>query len=105
MAPEDSSLGVSLTLRALSRSEDGAFLSLQWNMAIGSIPAECFLNPKPKLSEVLETGSIPGRFFLSAQACSGILRRAEKRGKALPQALGLALREVAAKDQTLNKLL
>jgi hypothetical protein len=82
----------------LSRSEDGAFLSLQWNMAIGSIPAECFLSPKPKLSEVLETGSIPGRFFLSAQACSGILRRAEKRGKELPQMLKNALKSVASSE-------
>ena len=47
------------------------------------------------LSQVLETGSIPQRFFLSGTACAGILRRAEKRGKALPPALYAALTAVA----------
>lgn len=47
------------------------------------------------LSQVLETGSIPERFFLSGKACAGILRRAEKRGKALPPALQQALETVA----------
>jgi hypothetical protein len=43
------------------------------------------------LSEVLETGVVPQRYFLSSRACSGILRRAEKRGKELPPALRRAL--------------
>jgi hypothetical protein len=43
------------------------------------------------LSQVLETTSIPQRFFLSPRACAGILRRAEKRGKELPPALQTAL--------------
>ena len=47
------------------------------------------------LSQVLETGSIPQRFFLSSTACAGILRRAEKRGKSLPVALEQALKSVA----------
>ena len=46
------------------------------------------------LSDVLETGELPQRFFLSATACAGILRRAEKRGKVLPQALEMALNSV-----------
>ena len=48
------------------------------------------------LSDILEIGNVPQRFFLSATACRGILRRAERRGKELPQALSLALRIVAA---------
>jgi hypothetical protein len=32
------------------------------------------------LSDVLETGEVPQRYFLSAKACAGILRRAERRG-------------------------
>ncbi|WP_322737117.1 DNA cytosine methyltransferase [Delftia tsuruhatensis] len=48
------------------------------------------------LSQALETGSIPQRFFLSGTACAGILRRAEKRGKTLPAALQQALGAVAA---------
>ena len=47
------------------------------------------------LSQVLETTSIPQRFFLSSTACAGILRRADKRGKQLPPALEQALRSVA----------
>jgi len=50
------------------------------------------------LSQVLETGSIPQRFFLSSTACAGILRRAEKRGKALPPPLMHALKAVASRD-------
>jgi hypothetical protein len=46
------------------------------------------------LSQVLETTSIPQRFFLSSMACAGILRRAEKRGKNLPPALHQALTSV-----------
>ena len=48
------------------------------------------------LSDVLEaTRDVPQRFFLSPRACAGILRRAEKRGKALPELLSQALRQVA----------
>jgi hypothetical protein len=47
------------------------------------------------LSDTLETGTVPQRFFLSATACQGILRRADKRGKELPPALQAALQQVA----------
>jgi hypothetical protein len=47
------------------------------------------------LSDTLETGDVPQRFFLSAKACQGILRRAEKRGKKLPPLLRQALESVA----------
>ena len=46
------------------------------------------------LSDVLETGDVPQRYYLSAKACSGIVRRAEKRGKALPILLRVALETV-----------
>jgi hypothetical protein len=49
------------------------------------------------LSQVLET-SVHPRFFLSAKACEGILRRAEKRGKKLPEPLHNALSRVAQTD-------
>ena len=48
------------------------------------------------LLSVLEDGPIPPRFFLSAKACAGILRRARDRGKALPDALRMALEAVAS---------
>ena len=54
------------------------------------------------LSHTLERGSVPQRFYLSQRACAGILRRAEKRGKDLPEPLEAALRAVAGLEQTLN---
>jgi hypothetical protein len=54
------------------------------------------------LSDTLETGDVPQRFFLSSTACQGILRRAERRGKQIPQALEHALRVVADKEQTVS---
>jgi hypothetical protein len=47
------------------------------------------------LSRTLEIGDVPRRYFLSATACSGILRRAEKRGKELPDQLLQALQAAA----------
>ena len=46
------------------------------------------------LSQVLEVNLIPQRYFLSAKACAGILRRAEKRGRQLPPFLQTALERV-----------
>ena len=43
------------------------------------------------LSQVLEKGSIPQKYFLSRTAKDGILRRAESRGKVLPPLLKTAL--------------
>ena len=45
------------------------------------------------LSDVLEMNA-PEKYSLSAKACRGILRRAEKRGKVLPDMLREALEEV-----------
>ena len=47
------------------------------------------------LSDVLETGNLPQKFYLSPTACQGIIRRAEKRGKELPPILKEALHMVA----------
>ena len=50
------------------------------------------------LSDILETGDVPQRYFLSPRACAGILRRAEKRGKELPRHLRQALTEQVEPD-------
>src|SRR5689334_4329216 len=55
------------------------------------------------LSDILETGDVPPRYYLSATACRGILRRAEKRGRSLPPSLQTAL-EHAARTTTKDKL-
>lgn len=47
------------------------------------------------LSQILEE-NVPPKYSLSPRACTGILRRAEKRGKALPTQLREALQARAA---------
>lgn len=49
------------------------------------------------LSEILQVDA-PEKYSLSAKACNGILRRAEKRGKVLPPMLKDALTEVVGSD-------
>jgi len=51
------------------------------------------------LSDVLATGDVPQRYYLSARACAGILRRAAKRGKELPTLLRRALETVAGQPE------
>jgi hypothetical protein len=48
------------------------------------------------LSDILETGPHLLRYCLSPKAAAGILRRAARRGRALPAALHGALTEVGA---------
>ena len=48
------------------------------------------------LSQILETGPIPEKYYLSPKSARGILRRVEKRGRALPEALAVALEAVAS---------
>ena len=52
------------------------------------------------LSEVLETGTLPQRYCLSSKACLGILKRAERRGKKLPQMLRQALEQASLQVTT-----
>jgi hypothetical protein len=47
------------------------------------------------LSEVLETGTLPQRYCLSSKVCLKILKRADRRGKKLPQMLRDALEQIA----------
>lgn len=88
------------------RTEDGTLVpsSGAWsNSGMGS-PTECWTLSSSEfhsaaaacsLSDVLETGEVPQRFFLSDTACRGILRRAAKRGRVLPPSLQTALEHAA----------
>ena len=49
------------------------------------------------LSQILEDNA-PEKYFLSARACEGILRRAEKRGKKIPALLWEALVETVERS-------
>lgn len=71
-----------------------AFLQTHSGFCRGVISSEK-LNIQSRLSEILECGQLPIRYFLSPKACAGILRRAAKRGKELPTQLRRALEQVA----------
>jgi hypothetical protein len=51
------------------------------------------------LASILES-NVSKKYYLSSAACKGILRRAENRGKALPDALKAALTAVASQEPT-----
>ena len=63
-----------------------------WTLSSSECPSDAVAS---SLSDILETGGVPQRYFLSAKACAGILRRAAKRGKTLPDLLAAALASVA----------
>ena len=50
------------------------------------------------LSQILEEHALP-KYYLSAKACQGILNRAAKRGKELPELLKKALTDQIARSQ------
>ena len=98
---------ISLDLRRTSAQADllGGTPEPSWETdghlpGVSSMPntGEC---PKDavesSLSSILEANA-PEKYYLSAQACLGILNRAEKRGKALPPMLWDALIEVVELD-------
>lgn len=45
------------------------------------------------------TENVPQKYYLSAKACLGILRRAEQRGRTLPEVLETALKQQAQEQQ------
>ena len=55
------------------------------------------------LSQILEASPHP-KYSLSAKACLGILNRAEKRGKVLPEILKAALTQQAQMELTASKV-
>jgi hypothetical protein len=99
-----------MSLACCHREEDGTLVpsSGRWsNSGMGS-PTECWtLNTsespsvvvESSLSRVLETGELHQRFYLSAKACAGILRRATRKGKALPPMLEQALSRSANQEE------
>ena len=68
---------------------DGALLGEYSMLNIGECPSVAV---ESTLSQILEA-TVPEKYFLSAKACEGILRRAERRGKKLPPMLEEALRQ------------
>ena len=64
-----------------------------WTLSSSECPSVVVVS---SLLDILEGGRLPLRYFLSATACAGILRRAEKRKRSLPPLLRTALERVAA---------
>ena len=79
---------------------------VSWTLNTSEHPASHTLSHSDgvvcSLSDILETGDVPRRYFLSQKACAGILRRAAKRGRCLPPSLQTAL-EHAAQTTTKRK--
>lgn len=83
------------------QTEDGTWVpsSGRWETSAMGGPTECWTlatSESPNdavecsLSDILEADVLP-KFFLSPRACEGILRRAGRRGKKLPELLEAAL--------------
>ena len=86
--------------------KSGNLLGASWEMA-GALPGESMtLNfgespsdaRESTLSQILDLNA-PDKYCLSKKACLGILRRAESRGKVLPDMLREALMEVVSRDE------
>ena len=89
----------------LNLKTSGSLLGASWELA-GALPgASMTLNfgespseeRESTLSQILDLNA-PEKYSLSPKACAGILRRAEKRGKTLPDMLRDALMEVVGLD-------
>lgn len=89
----------------------GNLLGSYWEMDIASLGKYTTLNigespnavRESTLSQILQLNA-PEKYFLSPQACAGIIRRAEKRGKTLPDMLRAALMEVVGLAGGLNSI-
>ena len=72
---------------SMTRWEGGQLLGAYTTLSFGESPREENVS---RLSQILEDSAQP-KYYLSARACAGILNRAEKRGKGLPEILKTAL--------------
>jgi hypothetical protein len=73
----------------------GQLHGVSWMPNSGESPSVAV---ESSLSQILEANA-PEKYYLSQKACSGILRRAERRGKDLPPMLKEALMEVLLMNQ------
>lgn len=73
-----------------SPETDGLWLGDSLMLNIGEFPNA---ERESRLSWILEV-NVPQKYFLSARACQGILTRASRRGKKLPDLLQMALLEM-----------
>lgn len=82
------------------RKGDGGIEGVSWATGIPSrggcstlVFGECpSVAEESGLWQILEA-NVPQKYYLSAKACAGVLRRAERRGKELPEILETALKQ------------
>ena len=80
-----------------SATEFWTVSSCEWNRTLSPSLSDDGVS---SLSDVLEAiGVVPQKYFLSAKACEGILRRAERRGKALPEDIHRALKTMSMRSK------
>ena len=79
----------------VTSATDGRLLTEFLTLNIGESPNAVV---ESTLSSILEVNA-PEKYYLSARACEGILRRAERRGKVLPQMLRDALEQMIEREE------
>jgi hypothetical protein len=77
---------------------DGALRTEFLTLNTGECPSVAVAST---LSSILEVNA-PEKYYLSAKACEGILRRAERRGKQLPPMLKEALEQMIERERALT---
>ena len=77
--------------------QDGALLTVLLTHNTG--PAPLSAEDVYTLSQILEE-KVPAKYYLSARACEGILRRAKNRGKELPPMLEEALLQMIETEKS-----
>ena len=87
----------------------GEYMTRSFGEQPSTLMAECSFPALPSgvsaslLSQILEQGTVQPRYYLSAKACMGILNRAKKRGKELPEILRQALEnQIACLTESAN---
>lgn len=85
----------------LSRGECWTLNMCEWTVSLVPFLKE---DGVCSLSDILETGAIQPRYYLSPDACRGILRRAESRGRELSEVLRQALEAQAGKSSSIHSL-
>ena len=83
-------------MQTITGETDGALLTEFLMLNTGESPSVAV---ESTLSSILQE-DVPEKYYLSATACEGILRRAERRGKQLPPMLKEALEQMIMRDQT-----
>lgn len=85
--------------RALSWETDGALLGEYMTHSFGESPNAAV---ESRLSQILQE-NVPRKYVLSAKACQGILNRAKRRGKKLPDKLYHALQKQAEQSTEIRR--